>query len=466
MSSPRNTPFAPNRLRTDRGSALITVLLLAAIVAFIGMHLLDRSLQESRLAARSFYLNAALNLAENGVEEAMWAANNNTLSTSSGWTLAGDGTGALVRTTTGLTLAQGSGEIYLRVDSPATSQPVLTSLGVVRLPGQPVLVKQLRLPLVKRALWANGMVARGIITFSGNAVVDSYDSSIGVYNASTNRTDQATVASIATALDPIVLNSNATIYGYVATAGAEPDVNNNGRIYGATTPSSVTVDPMRVRRDFSCNLPDVTAPTGSAYAVTISGSLTLPRDGDVASANGRYLYTTSSISISGNNALSIKGPVDIIVTGSTSVSGNGSISVGGSGSTNASVGIYAAGSVSLGGNGMANATNLPINATIYGTAPASANQTITVSGNGEMIGTIYAPNATLSLSGNGATCGAVIANSITLGGNGNFHYDVRLATASSSDRYFRPAYWIELTDPANGGTSLARDNREPFNTVL
>ena len=177
----------------------MTVLLLAAIVALVGSHLLTRSSQEVKLATRSYYMSAAINLAEAGAEEAIWAENNSYFSSAYlgstyGWSTATDGTGALVKTvTTGLALAQGTGEIYVRIDNPSASTPVIYSLGVVRLVNQPAIVKQLRVTLVRRALWPNAVVAKGTVTFRGNQVrVDSYDSALGPWNATTNRSDHGT----------------------------------------------------------------------------------------------------------------------------------------------------------------------------------------------------------------------------------------------------------------------------------
>lgn len=451
---------------------MIAVLLIAAIIALFAAHLLKRAVLEEQLASRGVAQSVAANLAEAGIEDALFAANNSYFNSTYGWSTASDSATAKVKTTTGLALSQGTGEIYLRVDSYASSSPTIIALGVVRPLSGAVIVKQLRCAAVKRSTWSNGMVSKSAITFSGNATVDSYDSSLGVYNASTNRSDQATVASDSTALDPVVLNSNASIYGYVATGGAAPNVSSNGRIYGATSPANPKVDPSRVRTDFNQNIPDATAPTATATSLgSISNTLTLPRVGDLPGADLRYHYTASGVSLAGNNTVSITGPVDLIVTGNMSISGNGQISIGGVGSISPSLNIYAAGSVSLGGNGMLNQTNTPANSALYGTAASGSTQSITVTGNGEFIGAIYAPNATLSLGGNGAVNGAVIASSITLGGNGVFHYDVHLgvtgtSTSSTADRYYRPDTWIELTDIAGTGTTFVRDNRVPFNTVL
>lgn len=441
-------------------------MLLAAVTALIASFLLTRAAQEGRLATRSFYQNVALNLAEAGLEEAMWAANNGYFTTAYGWSAPADSTTSRVKTTTGLALAQGTGEIHLRVDNATSTAPTVFALGLVRMPDQPIILKQVRVTLERRALWANGMVARGVITFSGNAAVDSYDSSLGPYNSTTNRSDLATVASTSTSLDPVVLNSNATIYGFVATAGADPDVSSNGRIYGATTPSHIKVDPARIRRDFAANLPDATVPAGTPVALGgVGSSLTLPRPGDTPGANGRYLYTATSVGLSSSSTLAIKGPVDLIVTGSVTLTGNSSIGIGGIGSTDPSLGLYAAGDVNLAGNGLLNETSQPISATIYGTAPAGTPQSISITGNGDFIGTVYAPNATLKLNGNGANSGAVIAKDVTLGGNGKFHYDIRLGLATS-EKYFKPKSWIELTAPAGSGQPLARDNRAPFTSFL
>ena len=470
MSSPPNSRCAPNPFRTERASALIAILFFAAVVALFAAHILERSLQEGKLATRSYYLSVAQNLAEAGLEDALFAANNTYFTSTHGWSTSTDGTSAQIKTTTGLTLAQGTGEIYIRVISANTATPTVIALGVVRLTGQAAIVKQLRMAIVKRNIWANTMVAKGAITFSGNATVDSYDSSVGVYNSSTNRTDQAIIASTSTALDPIDVSSNATIYGFAATAGADPVVSAAGRIYGATSPANPLVDPTRVRKDFSANLPDATAPTGSAISLgAISNTTTLPRVGDTAT-NGRYLYTADSLNVAGTKIISINGPVDLIVTGAVSLSGNASLSISGIVANNASLGLYVAGNISLGGNGLVTGTNKPASATIYGTATSASAQTITIAGNGEFVGAIYAPNATLALTGNGASSGAAIAKSITLGGNGKFHYDTQLAATgtvtSSGDRYFRPDTWIEMTQSAGSGDNLARDNHQPFDTVL
>ena len=59
----------------QRGSVLIVAALFAAIIAVALGSYMVLSSTSLKLANRSFYSNAALNLAETGIEEAMWSFN-------------------------------------------------------------------------------------------------------------------------------------------------------------------------------------------------------------------------------------------------------------------------------------------------------------------------------------------------------------------------------------------------------
>jgi hypothetical protein len=477
MSSPRNTRSAPNprRIEGQRGSALITVLLIAAAIAVVAAHLFVGGLQEQRLATRSFYQSVALNLAEAGLEEAMWATNNNWVDATRGWAAAGDGTGARTRSTLNLALAQGTGEIHVRIDSPGSNSPAITALGVVRLPRQGTIVKQLRVPLTRRAPWANAVVAKGTITFNGNNVsIDAYDSTVGPWNSTTNRIDRANVATNATSNAGLSVN-NADIFGSVATGGSAPVVGPNGSILGATSPSGLpnNIDPSRVRTDFSSNLPDVTPPTGTAISLgSVASNLTLPRAGDTPDASGRYRYTASSLSLNNDTLTVTGGAVDLIVTGSVSVGGgSGSIVVANTGTS--ALALYVAANVSISGNGAINQSGAPTRMQFYGTRTQAevatlGPQTFELRGNASYAGTVYAPNADVALRGGGSSGrfdGAIVGRTVTFNGNYQFHYDVRLGSVSS-ERFFRPTHWIELSAPAGSGAPLARDNRPPFTSLL
>ena len=211
-----------------------------------------------------------------------------------------------------------------------------------------------------------------------------------------------------------MLNSKASIFGYVATGGQDPTVGSGGRIYGLTTPSGTLVDQTRIRRDFSANLPDVAVPTGSSYSLgDVKTALTLPRAGDAVGANGRYLYTMSSLQLAGTDALSVLGPVDIVVSGKMTTTGLSSLTVGSATVTTATLNIYVAGQVDIAGNGVVNNTNVPASMSIWGTVPSSSStkQDIKIGGNGTYTGVVYAPNATVNFTAKNGVFGAIVSDS-------------------------------------------------------
>lgn len=456
-----------------RGSAIITVLILAAVTAVIAAGFLSRSAQEARLATRSFYNSVVLNLAEAGVEEGLFAVNTANLTTGNGWSLASGSSNDYVKSiTSGLDFAQATGAIHVRVDNASSATPIVTAAGVVTIPKQPKIVKQLRIGgQASSRIWGNGIVAKGNVTFSGSADIDSYDSSVGPYNTATNRSDRATVATNAT----VQVTGSATIFGWVATGGAQPSVGGSGRIYGATSPASPRVDPSRVRTDFNTNLPDANAPAGTGIALgSVTSTLTLPRGSDVPGANGRYLYTASSFQLNGTAVLTIAGPVDIVSSSDATVNGSAKIVI--NNAADASFNLYCASTITLNGAGMVNNTGKAAKATIWGTKPSSGTQSVEINGSAAFVGTLYAPNANIQLNGASGFFGAVIGKTVTLAGSSDIHYDVQLAGAvsvggpnpgsGSSSGTVRISSWAELRDAPGSGRAFARDSRAPFNTLF
>jgi Tfp pilus assembly protein PilX len=167
------------------------------------------------------------------------------------------------------------------------------------------------------------------------------------------------------------------------------------------------------------------APPGALPAVIVpdpplsspnSGALSVSGNNSVILAAGNYKY--SSINLSANSKLTIYGPTNIYLTGSPSfsTSGNAQLVI-----TGGRVNIYFDGALSISGNGaIGNALNVA-NLVFLGTA--NNHSTITLSGNGNFYGVIYAPTVSLSVSGNGHYDGSYVGSSVTLSGNANIQYD-------------------------------------------
>jgi hypothetical protein len=264
--------------------------------------------------------------------------------------------------------------------------------------------------------FANAVHAKGKVELIGNAWTDSYDSRNGAYNAGGNKGSNGDVSTDATAAASILLTGGSTVNGdaYVGPGGnPATGITNGGTITGTQgTEGEAWVMPLSA------------IPAG----VTNQGALSITGNSTRTLNEGTYWF--SSLNISGNGRLVINGAVKIYVTGS----------------------------IAVGGNGVATAGNLPPNLLMYGTVDPnnSANKctSVSVHGNGNFYGSIYAPEADMQTSGNGAVYGALTGKTVKINGNAGFHYDEALGnigsfvTTSSSTAYTTTGYsrysWREI----------------------
>ena len=191
--------------------------------------------------------------------------------------------------------------------------------------------------------------------------------------------------------------------------------------------------------------------TVNSFTTSISSGVALPRAGDTAAADGKYYYNFvagTGILIGGNDQLAVSDKVVIhlqnhAATTAVSIGGNAKVQVAATGNLT----IYTDGNIAAGGNGMANANPSATSCLIYGTNTGSG-QSITMTGNATTVAAINAPNADFSISGNGEVWGSVIARNISLNGNAAFRYDEALLDYSNTTGTGNPwgiAKWRELT---------------------
>jgi hypothetical protein len=434
-------PFSRN---PDRGSILIIAVVFAGLIAVSVASFLHLANAENRLSNIALFSNSSLNLAEAGVEKALFALNFREWAEWPDYSENGDGarmTEEIVDLGPGVI-----GVINVRIENIGPN-PIVVAEGRTRIAGRPDVVKQVEVHLTRRTLFGkNGITTRRGVRFSGgNALVNSYRSSLGkpgVWVAGLdgpNVFDNGSVASTLITADALSL-SNSTIYGRVATGGSMPQVGPEGRVYGKDTPDGMKIDPSRVATDFYAEFPMITPPTiYDRWIAAISSSMPLGTPG----ATKPEVIRVGSIDLSGNllTTLNIVGPVEIHLTGSARVTGNASIVV----ASGASAVFYVDGDFRIGGNGMVNATNQPANLLLYGTNPVS--QAFELVGGAEWQAAIYAPTAAVSLSGGGGTgrlAGAVVGRDVNITGNYAFHFDEDLGDLYHDDLSFRMALWREL----------------------
>ncbi len=242
--------------------------------------------------------------------------------------------------------------------------------------------------------------SNGAIQLSGNATTDAYDSRLGPYSQ-TNKSNEGHIGTNTTQAGYVMMSGNARVNGNLTIGpGGNPltatQISGNAVITG-TRSAATALTPMTA----------VTIPSGLAS----SGALSVAGNDTVTLGAGTYSYT--SISVSGNGKL--------IVTGAAT--------------------IYVDGNVSISGNGVGTAQNLPPNLTLN----VKGTRTVTVSGNGDFYGKIYAPQSSISVTGNGALFGAFTGSSFADSGNGMIHSDKALGGGGTQSTGNELKAWTEVS---------------------
>ena len=120
----------------------------------------------------------------------------------------------------------------------------------------------------------------------------------------------------------------------------------------------------------------------------------------------------------------VRGNATLLVTDDINISGQGGIYI----NSGASLNLYvSAPTASIGGNGVVNNNN-NVNSFYYFGLPT--NTKLSLSGNGQFTGAIYAPNADFTLGGGGSDpydfVGSAVTRSMSMNGHYNIHYDEAL----------------------------------------
>ncbi|MFP4070197.1 MAG: hypothetical protein ACLFVC_08470 [Opitutales bacterium] len=457
------------RRRACRGSALITSIIFSFIVGLLAVSFLKLAGYEYSSAVRSTLYSSSLNLAESGIEMGIEALSEGSTSGSI-WAKRVDG----------FLVDRGYvGDVRLVIFDADELEPTIYAEGIIGGHRSGPVMKQVKATLSSGFQpFAMGFSARNGITFSGNNVLlDSYNSNYGEYGASLgaeapaeygvagrNKNDDIFVASdrINAEGETAIDQGNADIYGYVTVSpDSTVSIGPNGVV---TTYDSGAHDPSRVLGDFYADFPPEPHPSGSYDAShTMIGSSTTVTGSSVKDSP-KY-YDVSKISLSGNNkTLAISGHVALVMSGDISVTGKGSITI----QPDSSLTIYTADDVSIAGNGVVNLTNTPSNFYLYGTAAETvdadgntgASQNISISGNGQLSSTVYAPSAHVTLNGGGnagKVMGGVVAFTAKVTGGSSFHFDEALREIIVGGGVYEVDSWLELTGVTAGSKAIDLD---------
>lgn len=425
-----------------RGVVMGFSLGLVTVLATLSVALLTRSLNDNLLGHRSADRLAAFHLAEGGLDRASINLRTPTDATDDVLTQ---------------TLSTGS---YTIESTPQLS--ATTWQATVR--GN-TLTEQRRLEAVYRltpqSVFEYAMFGNQGVSVSGNAITDSYSSTLGPYNDDENNdgidddsgdddeddpnvTDfnfghNGDVGTNATNTGGVTVGGSIFVDGQVAVgpgvsdpesvvAGYDPAF-----ITGGTDPPSDTQDVVAQTQTFP--MPPVTL-NGAPFTTNPFIAVLGDGDGDCA-----------DLTVSSNDTTTLPPTGGLNGTGqycysNLTVQGGGDLTSDGSGM----VKVYLTGQLTAQGNSTIGVTNDPTQMLFLITSTGGAVLEQNIQGNNTFYGAIYGPGATVTIQGNAEIFGSVIANQVNVQGNASIHYDEALTTITEiSNTYQRTLVsWRDL----------------------
>ncbi len=412
-----------SQTRHRRGSAMLAALCFASVLALALASYLTLCLRSAQLSTRNLNFQHGIELAEIGLEETLWAMNKNNWSswsisvktakkTLSGFTYDNGATGTAAMTvtnydgTTGIPTVTVTGTTTL-ANGTSTNRVVTSTLGYA--------------PLFVNAL--AGVSDRVKLTSANTScIIDSYDSSLGLYSAQTPTYAAVVMSGSTSTSSATVQFNNAQIKGYVTTLSTGPSYSTSGTLRGPSTPLTTKIDASRITTSPYQPLFSENAPTGAA-TVLPTGSFTIKPGG----AYPGGLYTSTGVNI-WTDTITIQDHVVLVISGDLTINWFAKIWVKAGGSLE----IHVAGNLSLDGNGIQNDTYLPQNLIII----ATSNNPYTgfdMTTNTPFYGVIYTPNGSLTIGNSQTIYGSLVAQSITFSTTAPIvHYDVNLRKVAFS----------------------------------
>lgn len=408
--------------KEERGAILILALLITFVTLLIAVPFLFKLSGQYRNTNRSFKALSAFNLAEAGVERAIWELNHGDISS---W--AGDSS---LRTLTisSFQVAGGTaaGDIEISVTNPYGETPVVVATGKASYSGDQTVDKTIRVALTRdRPLVVCAVFADERIEFNTNSLFDSYDSREGDYGGP-NVGQLGHLGTNATS-DGCVHIENAEIYGNIACGpGADPEeaieIINGAVVYGETYALTELKE-----------LPSMPPPVGLPYLGdrTVAGTLTIDQSAEY-----------HDFQLGSNTTVTIAADVTLYVNNNFTMNNNTEIRI----AEGASLTIYIGNNFVQNSNSKIN--NLakdPTQLLIIGTDSYTVDTNFY--SNSQFYGTFYAPNVFLDFKNNYDYFGAVVCKKFKLSTNANFHFDEALTDFSlieGSEIYYKVKSWQEI----------------------
>jgi len=429
---------------SQRGSALLAALCFATVLAIALSSYLTLCYRSLQMSSRNMNSAHSVELAETGMEDALWALNKTDWT---GWTVSGT---TAIKTTGGFTYDNGvTGSVTVRITNYATGPRTVSATGTTVLTDGTTFSRTLTSTSAQAPLFVNAVAATtSTVAFSSGGTVDSYDSTVGEYTAQTP-TFSAIIASSAPATSSATVTiTNAVVKGYAASLySGGPSSSSSGQLIGPSTPVGTKIDSNRISSSPYQPLFDIDTPTGTGTTIfnpTTNSTTTI----GVATDTSPRLYYCNGLDLTGSTKIIVAGPVQLVMTSGGAFyiglhGGTPSIQVNAAGSLE----VFTTGDIAIYGGGITNASKLPKNVAIYGT------NTLTVPDMDTTVpfyGVIYTPNGNFTVAHNSTIYGALVAKKVSFSGSTPaVHYDLALRNVvfPGIETPFAVSNWNETTNP-------------------
>lgn len=395
----------------ERGAVLIIALLVALMMLLLAMPFLTKLSGQYSISVKSYRQLAALNLAEAGVERAIWELNHGNITN---W----EGDDNLRTMTISSFQASGGtevGDIVIEAIGLGIDNPVIQSTGRVPHIGTTSVDKTIRVVLEVsggQSLFDYGIFGDEGVELAGNAQTDSYDSREGEYGDD-NVGDQGDAGTNASHYSCLFLRNNSDINGdAIVGPGADPAsvivTQNNSGISGEKS-----------ALDEEKELPLIPAPAGLPWrgAYTVGHN-----DTDIIIENGEYM----SFVLESNSKVTITTDVTLYISGEFDMKSNTQLEI----AEGVTLTIYLGGTFKQNSNSQINNLSQdPAKLQIYGTE--NFTSTMTLKSNSSLYGAVYVPDAKVHYHSNADFFGSVVADYVEIDSNARLHYDLALANLAS-----------------------------------
>lgn len=468
------------KLTGNRGSALLAVMCFATVLVLALTTFQALCYQTLKTSNRNTQSTHAIELAEMGMEYALWTRNRPTVSPYtadwSSWTISGS-TASITLSGSDFNYSNGTsnaatGSVAVSVTNYAgtnTTTSVVTSAGTATLADGSTITRTLQATLKKGEAFTNAIAATAtsgtVQLLTGGQTIDSYSSAVEAAKTptpfpATPTTDYSAVVSGYS----VSMSNSATINGYITTPPNSGNVNltntSTSKLKGPSTSATLNIDTTRMSTSAYQSVFDVPNPTVStvysqpadatalaAAKVTYGNSavfaLAEPGASDVSLGESGsttwyratlgatsgwssyyYLHNAGKLIIDGTSVV-------IIVPGYFYIETAGSIVVKNGGTLR----LLIQGGISIYYAGIDNQTKRPKNVSIIGTGTSTAGYTLWVWSYTKLYATIYAPRHAVRIWGYSAASeffGSIVGNSVIIDPYSStalkIHYDKDLSS--------------------------------------